>query len=80
MNFVKRKLIINGVCSFCLTGCWDKVEINELAIGELVGGILTQKHINILPIIKLSIQGRVLAKRVLASKHPFIRIESGLQA
>lgn len=27
-----------GVCSFCLTGCWDKVEITELAIGELVGG------------------------------------------
>lgn len=26
-----------GVCLCCLTGCWDKVEINQLAIGELVG-------------------------------------------
>jgi spore germination protein KC len=32
-----------GVCSFCLTGCWDKVEINELAIGELVGGDIDPK-------------------------------------
>lgn len=36
VNFIKKKLII-AICLLCLTGCWDKVEINDLAIGELVG-------------------------------------------
>jgi len=30
-------LLFIGACVCCLTGCWDKVEINQLAIGELVG-------------------------------------------
>jgi spore germination protein KC len=37
MKGFKRKIIMIGVCLCCLTGCWDKVEINQLAIGELVG-------------------------------------------
>ncbi|GGD60280.1 hypothetical protein GCM10010911_17680 [Paenibacillus nasutitermitis] len=28
-------MIVVSLC--CLTGCWDKVEINELAIGEMIG-------------------------------------------
>lgn len=32
-----KKIMLIGVFSALLTGCWDKVEINELAIGELVG-------------------------------------------
>ncbi|TCP67095.1 Ger(x)C family spore germination protein [Baia soyae] len=31
------KLMMTGVCLCCMTGCWDKIEINQLAIGELVG-------------------------------------------
>ncbi|MGG3506281.1 Ger(x)C family spore germination protein [Paenibacillus lautus] len=34
---VHSKIILIGVCLCCLTGCWDKVEINQLAIGELIG-------------------------------------------
>lgn len=30
-------LMMIGACVCCMTGCWDKVEINQLAIGELVG-------------------------------------------
>ena len=37
MKSFKRKIMIIGVSLCCLTGCWDKVEINELAIGEMVG-------------------------------------------
>ncbi|GFZ82630.1 hypothetical protein GCM10008018_30580 [Paenibacillus marchantiophytorum] len=37
MNFIIKNFIIIGFCSCCLTACWDNVEINQLAIGELVG-------------------------------------------
>lgn len=37
MKGKRLKLILIAVCMWCLAGCWDKVEINELAIGELVG-------------------------------------------
>jgi len=37
MNRIYLKLILIAVCTWCLTGCWDKVEINELAIGEMIG-------------------------------------------
>lgn len=31
------KRIIIGICCLCLAGCWDMVEVNELAIVNLVG-------------------------------------------
>jgi spore germination protein KC len=37
MKGLKRKIMMIGVSLCCLTGCWDKIEINQLAIGELVG-------------------------------------------
>lgn len=40
MRHIKAKIILIGVCLFCTTGCWDKVEINHLAIGEVVGADL----------------------------------------
>ncbi|SFX55216.1 spore germination protein KC [Thermoactinomyces sp. DSM 45891] len=30
-------IVLTGVLLCCTTGCWDKNELNELAIGELVG-------------------------------------------
>ncbi|MCC8438536.1 Ger(x)C family spore germination protein [Brevibacillus sp. M2.1A] len=38
MRSITKQIILIGVCSCFLTGCWDKVEINQLAVGELVGG------------------------------------------
>ncbi|RJE86964.1 Ger(x)C family spore germination protein [Paenibacillus sp. 1011MAR3C5] len=32
-----RKLALTGLAACCLTGCWDRTEINELAIVGLVG-------------------------------------------
>lgn len=37
MKRFKGKHFLLGICLLCLTGCWDKVEINQLAIVELVG-------------------------------------------
>ncbi|MFF2483847.1 Ger(x)C family spore germination protein [Paenibacillus sp. NPDC058071] len=39
------KLAVVGVCTGILTGCWDKIEINQLAIASLVGtDIVPEKH------------------------------------
>ena len=37
MKPVCRKLTVAGLTLLCLTGCWDRVEINELAVAGLVG-------------------------------------------
>ncbi|MEK8126583.1 Ger(x)C family spore germination protein [Paenibacillus filicis] len=34
---IGRKLTIAGVALCCLTGCWDRIEINQLAVVGLVG-------------------------------------------
>ncbi|MFB8374654.1 Ger(x)C family spore germination protein [Paenibacillus taichungensis] len=43
MKFVCRKLIVAGLTMICLTGCWDRVEINEMAIVGLVGSEMDKK-------------------------------------
>ncbi|MFF2015458.1 Ger(x)C family spore germination protein [Paenibacillus sp. NPDC058177] len=37
MNAAFQKLAVTGIILCCLTGCWDRVEINELAVAGLVG-------------------------------------------
>ncbi|CAM3245526.1 Ger(x)C family spore germination protein [Paenibacillus sp. FSL F4-0087] len=43
MKSVFLKLIVGGLTISCLTGCWDRVEINELAVVGLVGSEMDKK-------------------------------------
>lgn len=67
----KLRLMITGVClCCCLTGCWDKVEINQLAIGELVGADMdpeTGKQIVYYQIVN---PGAVAAQKEAGTKSP----------
>jgi spore germination protein KC len=44
MKAVCRKLTVAGLTLLCLTGCWDRVEINELAIVGLVGSEIDKEN------------------------------------
>ncbi|MFC3746888.1 Ger(x)C family spore germination protein [Paenibacillus sp. GCM10012306] len=37
MNATFQKLAVAGITLCCLTGCWDRIEINELAVAGLTG-------------------------------------------